>query len=130
MPEIALDDLRALIREEVRKPRNRGIDRDSKRPQVICRVLPHEMPLIDAAAEQRGVTRSQFVRDAISAAIGTALQPRQPIPPGLRHSKSRLSERLDQRRALRAASAAIVEPVVSQTASVPVPKLRGPQRPE
>jgi hypothetical protein len=132
---LTADQVREIIRDEMPRKRRRGIDRDSSRPQVICRVLPEEIGLIDAAAEQRGVTRSQFLRDALSAAIGTELQPRQPIPPGLRRSTSRktddaMSAALHQRRVLRAASAAIVEPVVGQAPGVPVPKLRGPSRPE
>jgi hypothetical protein len=50
------------------------------RPVVVFRATPDEYAVIEAAAVQRGVTRSQLVRDIVLAGLGTVAQPRQSMP--------------------------------------------------
>ena len=48
--------------------------------QIVVKMRPHELQVVDRAAEQEGVWRSEFARNALVAAAHAALRESTPRP--------------------------------------------------
>lgn len=132
MPEIALDDLRALIREEIRAPRKPP---SRKRRFITCDVTPDEYDAIRAAAVARDLCLADLIRLGLEPLVQRALPRNRTIPINLAIGHRARDEKALKEKARQGVIASRLlardtGAAVGQTASVPVPKLRGPQRPE
>ncbi len=73
-----------LLAEKVAQLLKPKSTRPDPRRNVNIRVDQQEMDLIDAAARDRNLCRSDFIRMALNAVLPQALRTDRPIPPGLR----------------------------------------------
>lgn len=130
---LTADDVRAILRDEL--PRKRSDRPDSRNKSIVhCQLTKDEYAAVRDAADARGWCMADLVRLGLETVIGRPFPRNRVVPINLiEHNRERQEKALREtvrqgiiaRRMLRDTGAA-----VSQTATVPVPKLRGPQRPE
>lgn len=76
----------AEIRAALPAPRKRKPDH---RCIFSCRFELDEVAAIDAAAAQKGLSRSEFVRATLASVVGFVVATRNEQPPQLRHARNR-----------------------------------------
>lgn len=74
----------AEIKARIRPRRARSIDPCL---MVHCRLTRAEVSAVDAAAQSRGMARSELIRHCLAEVIGCEIQPRKEIPPQFRARK-------------------------------------------
>lgn len=131
---LTADDIRAIVREELRPQRKPNKDR---RKQIQCPVTAEEYALVQAAADQRDMCVADLVRLALGPVLNCELRRNRLIPVNVAKAHKRFREMKPDQLAAIAKDGVIASRMlardrgaaVGQTAQ-PVPKLRGPSRPE
>lgn len=116
-----LDLLAAKVAELLSKPARR----QKARPMLNFRVSVAELATINAAARDKGVCRSDFIRLALNAVLPEAIQTDREIPPGFvrmharrkaarfddgQTDRARIRQNIEHRTELRASDAAVAQP--------------------